>query len=674
MADEIRECAMPDGATITVGRSAQHSELSLTGADLEGAHVKVTRAGQDLVVKDLQTVTGTFRNGESISRGRVGAGEELVVGHYRLRLSDDRLVAEPLRPTGRLVLHDFSATHEGRDRPTIAGIDLDLPHRGFLAVVGPSGAGKSTLAAALVGDIETGGMAVLGAEPLGGQRMPNPTLVSFVAQRSDAIPELTPRQALHYTAQFRLAADLPAGERAAAVQSVLDRLDLSAVADQPSSTLSGGQLRRLSIARELLTEPLLMILDEPTSGLDEGLDRRLMLDLAEVADQGCTILLITHSMAHVSLASHVLAIASGAEGEPATAGWFGPSGGLLGAYRADSVADVMEALRRGEHGAGMDDPIRDADPAPGLTSSTDAGTATATAADAQAIRNATRARAWDPGPLSAWRSFTVSLRRELFRLRLDWKLSFALAILAPALVGIMAGAVSSQGLGGDLDARNRDLPTTISVLVISLAFISMALSLTRIVTDLSVLSRERRWGVRAPGALLARAVALAPLAISQAAVAPAVLLAFRPGPERPLPGWPAWPTLTLALAGLTVSCMALGLLISVIAGSPQNAVGAMSGILAAMVILNGTVLQFGTSGKVALNYLSRGVPTRWATNSIASYTDLKLASWMRPDRMWSRDVWHVLYPIGILAIMTALFLAVASIALNPALVRHGRRR
>ena len=67
------------------------------------------------------------------------------------------------------------------------------------------------------------------------------------------------------------------------------------------SKLSGGQAKRVSIALELLTDPLLFFLDEPTSGLDPGMDKRLMETLRKLADEGRTIILVTHTTANIEL-------------------------------------------------------------------------------------------------------------------------------------------------------------------------------------------------------------------------------------------------------------------------------------------------------------------------------------------------------------------------------------
>lgn len=65
--------------------------------------------------------------------------------------------------------------------------------------------------------------------------------------------------------------------------------------------MSGGQRKRVSIGVELLADPKLFFLDEPTSGLDPGLDKKMMQLLRKLADQGRTVILVTHTTANIKL-------------------------------------------------------------------------------------------------------------------------------------------------------------------------------------------------------------------------------------------------------------------------------------------------------------------------------------------------------------------------------------
>ena len=131
--------------------------------------------------------------------------------------------------------------------------------------------------------------------------------------------ELTVYQALDYAAQLRMPADTTPAEREKRIMEVLEDLDLTHRKDVQISGLSGGQQKRVSIGVELLTKPGLFFLDEPTSGLDPGTETALMQLMRRLADQGRTIILITHATKNVMLADKVIFLARGGY-----LAWFGP--------------------------------------------------------------------------------------------------------------------------------------------------------------------------------------------------------------------------------------------------------------------------------------------------------------------------------------------------------------
>jgi energy-coupling factor transporter ATP-binding protein EcfA2/uncharacterized membrane protein len=113
--------------------------------------------------------------------------------------------------------------------------------------------------------------------------------------------------------------DTTADERHKRIMQVLEDLDLLERKDTPIHRLSGGQIKRVSIGVELLTKPGLFFLDEPTSGLDPGTETAFMHLMRRLADQGRTIIMITHATKNVMLADKVVFLARGGY-----VAWFGP--------------------------------------------------------------------------------------------------------------------------------------------------------------------------------------------------------------------------------------------------------------------------------------------------------------------------------------------------------------
>ena len=115
--------------------------------------------------------------------------------------------------------------------------------------------------------------------------------------------------ALWYAAKLRLPDARPA-EIKARIEDALKAVDMAEHADKPAR-LSGGQRKRVSIAVELLARPTLFFLDEPTSGLDPGLEKKMMYDLNRLADEGRTVVLVTHATANIEQCDHVAFLSYG---------------------------------------------------------------------------------------------------------------------------------------------------------------------------------------------------------------------------------------------------------------------------------------------------------------------------------------------------------------------------
>ena len=144
---------------------------------------------------------------------------------------------------------------------------------------------------------------------------------SALYRRRDIIHmELTVYQALDYAARLRMPRDTTKQSAIRGLSEVLEGPGpCSTAKDVQISRLSGGQQKRVSIGVELLTRPGLFFLDEPTSGLDPGTETAFMHLMRRLADQGRTIVMITHATKNVMLADKVVFLARGGY-----LAWFGP--------------------------------------------------------------------------------------------------------------------------------------------------------------------------------------------------------------------------------------------------------------------------------------------------------------------------------------------------------------
>lgn len=187
---------------------------------------------------------------------------------------------------------DFG-THRAIDIPEFA-VEFDR----CLALVGPSGGGKSTLLR-LIGGLETPGT---GEVRVDHQVIPREEMklreyrrrIGFVFQGFNLFPHLT--AFANVTLPLTEIQGMSVREAGARARTVLDRFGLEAHAHKTPGQLSGGQRQRVAIARALAIHPRFLLLDEPTSALDPEMTVEVLEVLAELRQQGVTLILVTHEM------------------------------------------------------------------------------------------------------------------------------------------------------------------------------------------------------------------------------------------------------------------------------------------------------------------------------------------------------------------------------------------
>jgi ABC-type Mn2+/Zn2+ transport system ATPase subunit len=191
-------------------------------------------------------------------------------------------------------LRDVSAGYG--DRPAIEHVSFDVAAGSLVAVVGPNGAGKSTLLKVIAGVLPpwAGQAEVLGHRPGDQARR-----VAYVPQAElvDWAFPVTVQQVV-MMGRYPLLGPLrrPGGRDRAAVDAALDRVGMDQLAGRQIGELSGGQRRRVFMARALVAEPDLYLLDEPVTAIDTTTQQEIMDLLAVEASRGRTVIASTHDL------------------------------------------------------------------------------------------------------------------------------------------------------------------------------------------------------------------------------------------------------------------------------------------------------------------------------------------------------------------------------------------
>ncbi|WP_254768678.1 ABC transporter ATP-binding protein [Salinilacihabitans rarus] len=251
-----------------------------------------------------------------------------------------------------MILSVDELTHRYGSDPAVADVSFGLAEGELVALLGPSGCGKTTVVQAVAGHLRptAGRISLRGTDVTA--TPPEERDVGVVFQRPTLYPHLTVAENVGYGLRAR---DVPADEREATVAEYLDLVGLAGRAGAAPAELSGGQVRRVELARALAYRPDVLLLDEPLSALDRPLRERLREEIARIQrETGVTTLFVTHDQDEaMALADRIVVMAEGrvaATGTPRdlyerppspfVASFFGRSSRLSGVVAGDDPPRV----------------------------------------------------------------------------------------------------------------------------------------------------------------------------------------------------------------------------------------------------------------------------------------------------------------------------------------------
>lgn len=384
-------------------------------------------------------------------------------------------------------------------------------------------------------------------------------------------------------------------------------------------SLSGGQRKRVSIAAELLADPRLIYLDEATSGLDPGLEKKLMDTLRRMADEGRTVILITHATSNIVQTDHVAFLSQG------RLVYFGPPQEALPFFDVAEFADIYEQI---DHkGIEWEKTFREGKPEQYQKY-------VAQRQKARAVIPTTGQRKPRFGIASFVRQFAVLVQRTINVLISDLFTLGMLLALFPMVAALQLVIAKPDVLTGDLSILADPVAAAVNMIKAYVPFAStntfvfvtgleavlvgMYVPSNELIKERAIYLRERMVNLRMLPYLLAKITVFALFAVIQVTT---YLLVLSRGVNLPEQGvfLPGALEMFITLFLTMMAGIGLGLLVSSVCRSTDMAIYMLVMLLFFQFFFAGTVFDLRDNPAKVLSYFTT---TRWALTAIGATIDM----------------------------------------------------
>ena len=560
-----------------IGRGGESIQFLLEHPHVSRQHARLTVQGKRVVITDLESSNGTFVNGRQITGATtLVPGDRIDIGPFSIQFSGTALVSRSRSNNIELAAGGIERIVQdrvsGKPVALLDDVSLVVRPKEFVCLLGPSGSGKSTLLNILSGrNPPTSGSVRLNDDDLYADFEALKGDIAVVPQRDILHDSLAVGKALGYTAQLRLPSDLTRDDLEASVSDILEVVGLRSRRHMLIRHLSGGQVKRASLANELVARPSLLFLDEVTSGLDEQTDREMMELFRQVADGGKTVVCITHSLANVEATCHLVVILTEG-GRLAFVGTPDEAKAYFGMTRlGDVYQKLAERTPQEWHDRFRASPFFKRYVADRLPS---------TPIPARAPRSEPAQSA--PGGPGALRQAWVLIRRYVAIWQGDRQALAALlaqSFLVSLLLGTLFGNLND--VSDDVE-RLRRIINLLNLMVVSCFWFGCNTAAKELVKERVIFQRERDYNLRTMSYLGSKLVVLTLIGVLQASLLFAIV---RPWCQPPGPPAAQWATLAL----LAVAGTAVGLLLSALARTEEVATALVPIAVIPQIILAGLV-------------------------------------------------------------------------------------
>jgi ABC-type multidrug transport system ATPase subunit len=603
--------------TVVVGRVG-NCGLVIDSPLISREHARLVPTPEGVRLEDLRSTNGTFVNGQRVvGPVLLRPGDRVSFATFVYVFTGSAL--EPAVVGGRVRLEAKGLTKtvtdrtDGKLRNLLDGIDLVIEPGEFVVIFGTSGSGKSTLLDSLNGRRPaTSGRVLYNGVDLYESFAAFRAGIGYVPQQDIVHRKITIKHALAYTARLRLPRDTSAGEISAYIERVLQRVGLLEKGDLAVDTpepLSGGQLKRVNLAVELVANPNILFLDEATSGLDAGTDKKMMRLFADLSTDGKTVICVTHTLENVG-SCHLVALL-----HHGFLVYYGPPQDAPGYFGVQRLSEVYDRLE-GEQAPAWGERFRQSDHFRRFV--------LARASHGEGGRGSTTAPAAAPqasGAKGGWFDLRQAwtLTRRYVDLLLSDRLNLAMLLLQAPLIALVVGAIFDTS--GPLPERAQAESQIAFVLVLSAIWFGGINSAREIVKELPIYLRERAVVLRIPPYLLSKLLPLAVLCAVQCLSFLGIVtyMIDFPGPflDR---------FLVLFLAGFAATGM--GLAVSAFVASNDKAIATLPLLLIPQFILSNAVVHLDGIAEVVAKAC---VISYWALDAMRATLDDAVRGLQGPD-------------------------------------------
>jgi len=584
----------------------RYASMQLDSPTVSRLHATIYPDAQGGHILQDHSTNGTFVNGNRVERRvQLSTEDTIRIGPFTLLYRKEALELFDRGNQIRLDAHRLLRKvkdKEAGEKIILNDISLAIEPGQLVALVGGSGAGKSTLMKTLLGiEPTTSGTVFLNGEDLRQHFGIYRSQIGYVPQDDIVHRELRVEEVLSYACKLRLPPDTDVSQ---VVKSTLAQTKLSHVRTSYVRDLSGGQRKRVSIGVELLADPKLFFLDEPTSGLDPGLDKEMMKLLRELADQGRTVVLVTHATANIEECDRIAFMGRGGK-----LCYFGPPQAAMSFFEMPSdskyFADIYIKLDQGqtkaENQATVDYWARKFLDSPAYHSHVEAALSPGQTSQST-LKGSKRIG------ISVLKQLLLLGQRHLQLIGRD-RVSLILALLTgPIGIGLITLAVQGEvPLAKLTPPQVTQAPLALRVLFVFSCvalWVGLSSSVQEVVKESAIYARERLINLSLLSYLGAKFLIRAALAgLQTVLIVVAILIGFS-APASDLISWPIGLGITTFLTLL--ASISLGLMLSTFVQNENEANNALPVIMIPQIIFSGVLFELnGLASKLSWLMLSR---------------------------------------------------------------------